>query len=67
MARGLHNMKSIRTKGRSSIYFQEQTALVEKADHAHKLQIKAQKTAEDALNHLELFIAEQEKLVKKID
>ncbi len=39
--------------------------MVEKADNAHKLQMKAQKTAEDALNHLELFMAEQEKLVKQ--
>ncbi|UJR25758.1 hypothetical protein I4U23_007112 [Adineta vaga] len=41
---------------------EEQNALAEKADHAHKLQIKAQKTAEEALNHLELFMVEQEKL-----
>ncbi|CAF4030211.1 unnamed protein product, partial [Adineta steineri] len=41
---------------------EEQKALAERADNAHKLQIKAQKTAEDALNHLELFMVEQEKL-----
>ncbi|CAF0855514.1 unnamed protein product [Adineta ricciae] len=41
---------------------EEQNALAEKADNAHKLQMKAQKTAEEALNHLELFMVEQEKL-----
>ncbi|CAF0725747.1 unnamed protein product [Rotaria sp. Silwood1] len=41
---------------------EEQNALAEKADNAHKLQLKAQKTAEEALNHLELFMVEQEKL-----
>ncbi|CAF4038343.1 unnamed protein product [Rotaria sp. Silwood2] len=40
----------------------EQNALAEKADNAHKLQLKAQKTAEEALSHLELFMVEQEKL-----
>lgn len=43
---------------------QEQNALAEKADNAHKLQMQAQKTAEEALNHLELFMVEQEKLVR---
>ncbi|CAF1176649.1 unnamed protein product [Rotaria sordida] len=41
---------------------EEQNALTEKADNAHKLQLKAQKTAEEALNHLELFMVEQERL-----
>lgn len=44
---------------------QEQNVLLEKADAAHKLQMKAQKTAEEALNHLEIFMVEQEKLVKR--
>ncbi|CAF2135435.1 unnamed protein product [Rotaria magnacalcarata] len=43
-------------------YEKERNALAEQVDHAHQLQIKAQKTAEEALNHLELFMNEQEKL-----
>ncbi|CAF0832725.1 unnamed protein product [Didymodactylos carnosus] len=41
---------------------EEQNELMEKADIAHKLQIKAQKTAEDALRQMEGFMVEQEKL-----
>lgn len=41
--------------------FQEQQTLIEKADNAYRLQ----KAAEEALSKLELFMAEQEKLVFK--
>jgi hypothetical protein len=36
---------------------------MEIADDAHKLQMKAQQTAEEAMNHLKIYMAEQEKLV----
>lgn len=42
---------------------QERHALMEIADDAHKLQMKAQKTAEEAMNHLKVYMTEQEKLV----
>ena len=42
---------------------QERHALMEIADDAHKLQMKAQKTAEEAMNHLRIYMSEQEKLV----
>ena len=39
--------------------FKEQIELMEKADNAYQLQIKAQKTAEEAINHLRSYMAEQ--------
>lgn len=37
--------------------------MIELADNAYKLQMKAQKTAEEAMNHLKIYMAEQEGMV----
>ncbi len=37
--------------------------MIEKADMAYQLQTKAQQTAEEAMNHLTVYMTEQEKLV----
>ena len=42
---------------------QERHAMLEFVDNAHKLQMKAQTTAEEAMNHLKIYMTEQEKLV----
>ena len=42
----------------------EQIELIEKADNAYQLQIKAQRTAEEAINHLRSYMAEQTTLIQ---
>lgn len=37
--------------------------LIEKAETAYQLQIKAQKTAEEAISHLRAYMKEQENMV----
>lgn len=37
--------------------------LIEKAETAYQLQIKAQKTAEEAISHLRAYMREQENVV----
>ena len=44
--------------------FQEQINLIEKAETAYQLQIKAQKTAEEAISHLRAYMKEQGNIVR---
>ncbi len=41
--------------------------MIENADNAYRLQRKAQKTAEEAINHLHEYMTEHEKLVFKLN
>jgi len=45
--------------------FKEQNDWIEKTDNAYQLQIKAQKTAEEAMSHLQFYMTEPENLVFK--
>jgi len=46
--------------------FKEQNDWIEKTDSAYQLQIKAQKAAEEAMNHLQFYMTEEDKFVFKL-
>jgi len=47
------------------IKFKEQNELIDNAENAYQLQIKAQQTAEEAISHLRSYMAEKENITPK--